>query len=36
MTKALEPVESCLSYKKRGMSRLILEAVGTKLAPDEK
>jgi hypothetical protein len=34
-TRELEPVKSCLSLKKKGLSRLILEAVGIKLATTE-
>lgn len=34
-TQALQPVESCLSSDKRGLSRLVLEAVGIKLASAE-
>jgi hypothetical protein len=34
-TQALQPVESCLSSDKRGLSRLVLEAVGIKLASTE-
>ena len=35
-TQTMEPVASCLARQKRGLGRLILEAVGTKLACDEK
>ena len=34
-TQALEPVQSCLSREKRGLSRLIVEAVGIGLAITE-
>ena len=34
-TQALEPVQSCLSREKRGLSRLVVEAVGIGLATTE-
>jgi replicative superfamily II helicase len=34
-TRALESVQSCLSGNKRGLSRLVLEAVGISLATTE-
>jgi len=34
-TQQLETVNSCLGTKQRGLSRVIIEAIGTKLAADE-
>jgi replicative superfamily II helicase len=35
MTRKLERVESCLSSEQRGLSRLILEAIGIGLVSDQ-
>lgn len=34
MNKKLERINSCLSDEKRGLSRVILDAIGTDLAPN--
>jgi replicative superfamily II helicase len=34
MNRKLERINSCLSDEKRGLSRVILDAIGTKIAVD--